>query len=55
MLLSFFSAIESFKPENISETILSRLLKQDIIFHIKMKNKEKAKDDPHTIIYQQVR
>lgn len=47
------TSIDSFKPENISETILSRLLKQDIIFHIKMKNKEKAKDDPHTIIYQQ--
>lgn len=47
------TSIEPFKPENISETILSRLLKQDIIFHIKMKNKEKAKDDPHTIIYQQ--
>lgn len=37
----------------ISETILRRLIKQDVIYHIKVKNKEKNKTDPQTIIYQQ--
>ncbi|KAJ1521072.1 hypothetical protein ONE63_002778 [Megalurothrips usitatus] len=47
------ASVEAFKPHNISETILRRLLKHDVIFHIKVKNKEKARQDPATIIYQQ--
>lgn len=46
--------MDAFKPDNISETVLLRLLKHDIIFHIKLKDKEKMKDDPSCIIYQQV-
>jgi len=30
-----------------------RLLKQDVIFHIKMKDKERFKSDPVCVIYQQ--
>lgn len=30
-----------------------RLLKQDVIFHIKMKDKERFKSDPMCVIYQQ--
>lgn len=45
-------AVDPFKPDVISEAVLSRLLKQDIIHHIKMK-KDKSKNDPDTIIYQQ--
>lgn len=30
-----------------------RLLKQDVIFHIKMKDKERFKSDPASVIYQQ--
>jgi metal transporter CNNM len=37
----------------VSETILMRLLKQDVIFHIKMKDKERFKSDPASVIYQQ--
>lgn len=37
----------------MSETILMRLLKQDVIFHIKMKDKERFKSDPACVIYQQ--
>ncbi|KAK3931496.1 Metal transporter CNNM2 [Frankliniella fusca] len=47
------ASVEAFKPHNISETILRRLLKHDVIFHIKVKNKEKARQDPTTVIYQQ--
>ncbi|KAE8748188.1 hypothetical protein FOCC_FOCC005025 [Frankliniella occidentalis] len=47
------ASVEAFKPHNISETILRRLLKHDVIFHIKVKNKEKARQDPATAIYQQ--
>ncbi|KAL6423178.1 hypothetical protein ACFW04_010093 [Cataglyphis niger] len=47
------TTVESFKPDVISETILRRLLKQDIIYHIKVKSREKAKSDPAAIIYQQ--
>lgn len=46
--------VEAFKPHNISETILRRLLKHDVIHHIKVKNKDKARQDPATVIYQQV-
>lgn len=47
------TSVDAFKPENISESVLLRLLKQDIIFHIKVKDKEKMKDDPSCVIYQQ--
>ncbi|XP_044740293.1 unextended protein isoform X2 [Chrysoperla carnea] len=43
------TSIDLFRPDNISETILRRMLKQDIIVHIKKKDKH----DPLTIIYQQ--
>ncbi|XP_075221674.1 metal transporter uex isoform X6 [Lycorma delicatula] len=46
------TSVDPFKPEVISESVLSRLLKQDIIHHIKVK-KDKSKNDPDTIIYQQ--
>lgn len=46
-------AVDTFKPDVISEPILRRLLKQDIIYHIKVKSREKAKTDPAAIIYQQ--
>ncbi|XP_012235978.1 unextended protein isoform X2 [Linepithema humile] len=47
------TTVDSFKPDIISETILRRLLKQDIIYHIKVKSREKAKADSAAIIYQQ--
>ncbi|XP_076241253.1 metal transporter uex [Calliopsis andreniformis] len=47
------TTVDAFKPDTISETILRRLLKQDIIYHIKVKSREKARNDPATIIYQQ--
>lgn len=50
IFLQFLSGVEAFAKHTISETILLRLLKQDIIFHIK-KNKE-WRNDPATIIYQ---
>lgn len=49
----FISGIEAFKPDIISETILRRLLKQDIIYHIKVKSRDKARNDPATAIYLQ--
>ncbi|XP_023288042.1 metal transporter CNNM4 isoform X2 [Orussus abietinus] len=52
-MFQYLSTIEAFKPDSISETILRRLLKQDIIYHIKIKSREKARNDPGTIIYQQ--
>ncbi|XP_072767683.1 unextended protein [Anoplolepis gracilipes] len=47
------TTVDTFKSDIISETILRRLLKQDIIYHIKVKSREKAKSDPAAIIYQQ--
>ncbi|KAL0123296.1 hypothetical protein PUN28_005675 [Cardiocondyla obscurior] len=47
------TTVDTFKPDVISETILRRLLKQDIIYHVKVKSREKAKTDPAAIIYQQ--
>ncbi|XP_071569553.1 unextended protein isoform X1 [Temnothorax nylanderi] len=47
------TTVDTFKPDVISEPILRRLLKQDIIYHIKVKSREKAKTDPAAIIYQQ--
>lgn len=32
---------------------MRRLLKQDIIYHIKVKSREKARNDPAAVIYQQ--
>lgn len=52
-LITYVSAVDPFKPDTISESILRRLLKQDIIYHIKMKNREKSRNDPLTVIYQQ--
>ena len=45
--------VEAFKSDNISEPIIRRLLKQDIIYHIKVKSREKARNDPQAVIYQQ--
>lgn len=42
--------MEAFSKNTISETILRRLLKQDIVFHIK-KNKD-WRNDAATLIYQ---
>ncbi|XP_021935959.1 metal transporter CNNM4 isoform X3 [Zootermopsis nevadensis] len=47
------TTVDAFKPDIISETILRRLLKQDVIYHIKVKNREKARNDPQAIIYSQ--
>ncbi|XP_011303756.1 metal transporter CNNM4 [Fopius arisanus] len=47
------TTVDPFKPDTISETILRRLLKQDIIYHIKVKSREKARNDPGAVIYQQ--
>nr|XP_012146877.1 PREDICTED: metal transporter CNNM4 isoform X2 [Megachile rotundata] len=47
------TTVDAFKPDTISETILRRLLKQDIIYHIKVKSREKARNDPTAVIYQQ--
>ncbi|XP_050595079.1 unextended protein isoform X2 [Bombus affinis] len=47
------TTVDAFKPDTISETILRRLLKQDIIYHIKVKTREKARNDPVAVIYQQ--
>lgn len=48
---SFCTAIEAFKTENISETILRRLLTQDVVHHIKIKSKEK--NNQSLLIYEQ--
>lgn len=50
-LLYLISAIDAFKPDNVSETILRRLLNQDVVHHIKCKNKEK--NCPSLLVYQQ--
>nr|CAI5830517.1 unnamed protein product [Callosobruchus analis] len=47
------TSVEPFHPNVISETILRRLLKQDIVYHIR-KNKE-WRTDPGCIIYDQGR
>ncbi|CAH1980381.1 unnamed protein product [Acanthoscelides obtectus] len=47
------TTVEPFHPNLISETILRRLLKQDIVYHIR-KNKE-WRTDPSCIIYDQGR
>ncbi|XP_023158973.1 metal transporter CNNM4 [Ceratitis capitata] len=45
------TSVDAFKKEVVSETILRRLLNQDIIHAIKCKGK--SKDDPRLFIYQQ--
>ncbi|CAG9857857.1 unnamed protein product [Phyllotreta striolata] len=45
------TSVESFNPNVISETILRRLLKQDIVIHIK-KNKD-WRTDPSNVIFDQ--
>jgi metal transporter CNNM len=51
---AYFVAVDAFKPDIISEMILRRLLKQDVIYHIKVKNRDKARNDPQAVIYSQV-
>lgn len=46
-----FTGIDAFKQDSISETILRRLLSQDVIHHVKVKCKEK--NDPAVMIYEQ--
>ncbi|XP_049883207.1 unextended protein-like [Pectinophora gossypiella] len=49
----FLSAsVDAFRPEVISETVLRRLLKQDVIQHIKLRGDE-AKDDPKRYVFQE--
>ncbi|XP_047542193.1 unextended protein-like [Vanessa atalanta] len=45
------TSIEYFKPDSVSETVLRRLLRQDVIQHIKMKGK--TKKELSTYVYQQ--
>lgn len=45
-----FLGVDAFSKTVISETILRRLLKQDIVYHIK-KNKD-WRNDPACVIYQ---
>lgn len=47
------TGVDAFKPDSISEPIVRRLLKQDIMYHIKVKSRDKARADPATVIYQQ--
>lgn len=44
-------AVDAFRSDSVSETILRRLLNQDVMHHIRCKGKEKT--DPSIIIYQQ--
>lgn len=46
-----FAAVDAFRKDVISESILRRLLNQDIIYNVKCKGKDK--DDPSLIIFQQ--
>lgn len=50
-IISLLSAVDAFKPDIVSETILRRLFSQDIIHNIKCKGKDKH--DPTMIIFQQ--
>ncbi|GAB0089166.1 metal transporter CNNM4 [Sergentomyia squamirostris] len=45
------TTVDAFKPDLVSETILRRLLNQNIINHIKCKGKDRT--DPSFLIYQQ--
>ena len=49
------SSIEPFRVELISESVLRRLMQHGLVIRfIRVKNKDKSKDDPDTLIYQQV-
>jgi metal transporter CNNM len=52
-MFPFFTALEPFKRDCISENILRRLLNQDVVRHIKVKSK--SKNDPSIVIFQQGR
>ncbi|CAF4939994.1 unnamed protein product [Pieris macdunnoughi] len=43
--------VDAFRPDTVSETVLRRLLKQDVIQHIKVKGK--TKKDSSTYVFQQ--
>ncbi|XP_063837029.1 unextended protein-like [Ostrinia nubilalis] len=45
------TSVDAFRPDTVSETVLRRLLKQDVIHHIKLKGK--TKKDPSTYVFQQ--
>ncbi|XP_041988868.1 unextended protein-like [Aricia agestis] len=45
------TSVDAFKPDSVSETVLRRLLKQDVIQFIKLKGKTKR--EPSTYVYQQ--
>ncbi|XP_026313925.1 metal transporter CNNM2-like [Hyposmocoma kahamanoa] len=45
------TSVEAFRPDTVSETVLRRLLRQDVIHHIKLKGK--TKKDPSTYVYHQ--
>lgn len=45
------TTVDAFKPDAVSETILRRLLNQDVVHHIKVKGKDKS--DPSLLIYTQ--
>ncbi|XP_022819240.1 metal transporter CNNM4-like [Spodoptera litura] len=45
------TSVDAFRPDTVSETVLRRLLKQDVIQHIKIKGK--TKKDPSTYVFQQ--
>lgn len=47
---TFIPALDAFKSDQVSETILRRLLNQDIVRHIKCKGKDKH--DESMYIYQ---
>ncbi|XP_066905221.1 unextended protein isoform X3 [Halyomorpha halys] len=46
------TSVDAFKPENITETVLRRLLRQDIFYQIKIKKKE-VRPEAYTVIYEQ--
>ncbi|RVE44499.1 hypothetical protein evm_010828 [Chilo suppressalis] len=45
------TSVDAFRPDTVSETVLRRLLRQDVIQHIKLKGK--TKKDLSTFVYQQ--
>ncbi|XP_045597380.1 unextended protein [Procambarus clarkii] len=47
------TSIEPFKEGQLSEMIVKKLLNQDVIHSIKLRNKEHSKTDQHTFIYTQ--
>ncbi|XP_059056452.1 unextended protein-like [Achroia grisella] len=45
------TSVDAFRPDTVSETVLRRLLRQDVIHYIKLKGK--TKKDPSTYVFQQ--